>query len=125
MENQRSHNLPGPARRSTRVSMGVAGHSAVMHWRCHAIVGLIKAHAALVILQTVWLWNKPWNGGKLHTTSHRPNLHRDKDCDRKQLKLWLHSKIHFQWLVSELGNSDIHIMITVQLIGGKGVLETV
>lgn len=54
-----------------------------------------------------------------------PTYTETKTVIQKQLKLWLHSKIHFQWLVSELGNSDIHIMITVQLIGGKGVLETV
>lgn len=39
----------------------VPGHSAIVHWVSHAVVRLIKAHAALIILQTVRLWNKPWD----------------------------------------------------------------
>lgn len=58
--------------------MVVAGHGAVVHWVSQSIVGLIVAHAALIILQTVRLWDKPWNGGQLHGTSHTANLHRDR-----------------------------------------------
>ena len=58
------------------VCMVVAGHSAVVHWVSHPIVRFIIANAALIILQTVRLWNKPRDGGELQSTSHTPNLHR-------------------------------------------------
>lgn len=81
-----SHNnnyLRSTARDAMRESMVVAGHSAVVHWVTHAIVRLIVAHAALIVLQTVRLRDKPWNGGQLHSTSHPPNLHRDRDNNPK------------------------------------------
>ena len=56
--------------------MVVAGNCAVVHWGSHAIVRLIITHAALIILQTIRLWDKPWDGGQLHGTSHTTNLHR-------------------------------------------------
>lgn len=58
--------------------MVVAGHSAVVHWMSHAIVGLIVTDAALIILQTIRLWDKPCDGGQLQGTSHTPNLHIDR-----------------------------------------------
>lgn len=59
------------------VAMQVAGHGAVVHLVSHAIVGLVVAHAALIVLQTVRLRDKPGDGGELHGTSHTPDLHRD------------------------------------------------
>lgn len=61
-----------------RECMGVAWNSAVVHWVSHPVVRLIVAHAALIILQTIRFWNKPWDGGQLHSTSHSSNLRQDK-----------------------------------------------
>lgn len=58
--------------------MNVAGHSAVVHWVSNSILRLVIAHATLIILQPIRLWDKPWYGGQLHGTSHAPNLHRYK-----------------------------------------------
>lgn len=58
--------------------MVVAGHCAVVHWVSHAVVRLIVANAALIVLQAIWLRDKPRNGGQLHSTSHTPDLHRQK-----------------------------------------------
>ena len=46
-----------------KVRIVVAGHSAVVQRVPHAIIRLIKAHAALIIFQTVRIWDKPRNGG--------------------------------------------------------------
>lgn len=69
-------NVPSPAWGTMRKCMEVAGHSAVVHWVSQSIVGLIITHAALVILQTVRLCDKPRDGRQLQCTSHTHNLQR-------------------------------------------------
>lgn len=77
----------------------VAGYGAVVHRVSHAIVGLIVAHAALIILQTVRLWDKPRNRGQLHGTAHTPNLHRDEfQNDRSYNKP--NAAANMQWFVN-------------------------
>lgn len=69
-------NVPSPAWGTMRKCMEVAGHSAVVHWVSQSIVGLIITHAALIILQTVRLCDKPRDGRQLQCTSHTHNLQR-------------------------------------------------
>lgn len=68
-----SARLPSPAWGYTSVCVVVEGHGPVVHWVAHAVVRLIVADAALIILQTVRIRDKPWNGGQLW----RPNLNRN------------------------------------------------
>lgn len=75
---QKTHNLPSPAWGPVgECVVVVAWQCAEVHWVSHAIVGLIVANAALIVLQTVRLWDKPRHGGQLQGTSHTPDLHRN------------------------------------------------
>ena len=95
------------------VAMQVAGHGAVVHLVSHAVVGLVVAHAALIVLQTVRLRDKPGDGGELHGTSHTPDLHRDTINHTSQMLLvnlcyGLHMcSLHIAWKQStEFSVSD-------------------
>ena len=70
--------LPGPARRPMGEGVVVAGNGAVAHLVSHAVVGLVEAHAALVVLQTVGVRDEPRDGGQLHGAPHAANLRGDE-----------------------------------------------
>lgn len=52
----------------------VTGNRTKVQWVSQSIIRFIKAHAALIILQPVRIWDKSRDGGQLHCTSHTPHL---------------------------------------------------
>lgn len=59
MHKQIVQDLPGPAWGSVGEGMVVSGHSAVVNGGYQTIVSVVKAHATLIILQTIRLGDKP------------------------------------------------------------------